>query len=193
VRVTRSKAEGEGFEPSVDRKAHNGFRDRAETTAMPHHNWSPPPGGIQGGMNLSPAVCATRIAAAWAENTSSARARSIASSSVCVQPAARCRSDGEAGVWGAAGPGSRSSSRATVSGSGAQRLACRARQDRGSQFDGSGTSRMQGAALRLRQLRAVHLRGPGSGRRHRPPRQRLGTGQRPLTGRLPRHRRQLAR
>jgi hypothetical protein len=28
VLLTRPSAEGEGFEPSVDRKAHNGFRDR---------------------------------------------------------------------------------------------------------------------------------------------------------------------
>jgi hypothetical protein len=51
----RSVTEGEGFEPSVDRKAHNGFRDRAETAAMPHHNWSLRPGGIQGGMNFGAA------------------------------------------------------------------------------------------------------------------------------------------
>ena len=43
--------EGEGFEPSVDRKAHNGFRDRADPAAMPHYNWSLHPGGMQGGMN----------------------------------------------------------------------------------------------------------------------------------------------
>jgi hypothetical protein len=37
----------------------NGFRDRAETAAMPHHNRSLHPGGIQGGMNLGRGVCAT--------------------------------------------------------------------------------------------------------------------------------------
>jgi hypothetical protein len=53
------KAEGEGFEPSVDRKAHNGFRDRADPAAMPHYNWSLHPGGMQGGMNLGCPDCAT--------------------------------------------------------------------------------------------------------------------------------------
>src|SRR5918999_1354502 len=57
--AARPKTEGEGFEPSVDRKAHNGFRDRAETAAMPHHNWSLRPGGIQGGMNFGARAWAT--------------------------------------------------------------------------------------------------------------------------------------
>ena len=54
-RKTRARliTEREGFEPSVDRKAHNGFRDRAETAAMPHQNRSLRPGGIQRGMNLT--------------------------------------------------------------------------------------------------------------------------------------------
>jgi hypothetical protein len=42
------KAEGEGFEPSVDRKAHNGFRDRAES------------GGLQGGSTARAPVRARR-------------------------------------------------------------------------------------------------------------------------------------
>jgi hypothetical protein len=33
------------------------FSRRAETTAMPHHNWSLRPGGIQGGMNLARRLC----------------------------------------------------------------------------------------------------------------------------------------
>ena len=44
----RSQAEGEGFEPSVDRKAHYGFRDRAGTAAIAHHNWSQRPGEYRG-------------------------------------------------------------------------------------------------------------------------------------------------
>ena len=48
LRSTGLITEGEGFEPSVRRKTHNGFRDRTETAAMPHHNWSLHPGGIQG-------------------------------------------------------------------------------------------------------------------------------------------------
>jgi len=52
-------AEGEGFEPSDDLAAVNGFRDRVEPAATPHHDWSPRRGGIQGGMNLGRGVCAT--------------------------------------------------------------------------------------------------------------------------------------
>jgi hypothetical protein len=58
----RLKAETERFEPSQDRKAHNGFRDRAEAAAMPHHNWSLRPGGMQGGMKQPlPLQLATRL------------------------------------------------------------------------------------------------------------------------------------
>ena len=45
--------EGEGFEPSGRLATASDFRDRAEPAAVPHHNWSLHPGGIQGGMNLS--------------------------------------------------------------------------------------------------------------------------------------------
>jgi hypothetical protein len=34
----------------------SGFRDRAETAGMPHHNWSLGPGGIKRGMNLGRGV-----------------------------------------------------------------------------------------------------------------------------------------
>ena len=51
-----TSAEGERFELSDDVTAVNGFRDRAETAAMPHHNWSLGPGGIQGGMTLGRGV-----------------------------------------------------------------------------------------------------------------------------------------
>jgi hypothetical protein len=53
------EAEGEGFEPSDDLAAVNGFRDRVEAAAIPHHNWNQYPGGMQGGMNLSPRGCAS--------------------------------------------------------------------------------------------------------------------------------------
>jgi hypothetical protein len=49
-----ASAEGEGFEPSGRLATASDFRDRAEPAAMPHRNWSPHPGGMQGGMNLSP-------------------------------------------------------------------------------------------------------------------------------------------
>ena len=42
------KAEGEGFEPSDDVAAVNGFRDRGEMAAMPHQNWSLGSGGMPG-------------------------------------------------------------------------------------------------------------------------------------------------
>lgn len=42
--VLNYPAEGKGFEPSLDRKTHIGSRPRAETAAMPHHNWSHLPG-----------------------------------------------------------------------------------------------------------------------------------------------------
>src|SRR5918997_6092030 len=42
-------AEGEGFEPSGRLATASDFRDRAETAAIPHHNWSLRPRGIQGG------------------------------------------------------------------------------------------------------------------------------------------------
>ena len=38
----------------------NGFRDRAETAAMPHQNRSLRPGGMQRGMNFGRVVCATQ-------------------------------------------------------------------------------------------------------------------------------------
>ena len=47
------ETEGEGFEPSGDVTAANGFRDRSEGGAIPHHNWNQHRGGIPGGMNLS--------------------------------------------------------------------------------------------------------------------------------------------
>jgi hypothetical protein len=40
-------------------KADNGFRDRAEAAAIPHHNWNQHRGGMQGGMNLSRRGCTT--------------------------------------------------------------------------------------------------------------------------------------
>jgi hypothetical protein len=89
------RAEGEGFEPSVDRKAHNGFRDRAEPAAMPHHNWSLRPGGIHGGMNLSPPCGRRASAGESAGRRPTARARSIAQQtglSVLVLAGANCAS-----------------------------------------------------------------------------------------------------
>jgi CubicO group peptidase (beta-lactamase class C family) len=49
-----------------------------------------------------------------------------------------------------------------------------------------GRRHAPGAVLRLRELRAVHLRRPGRRRRRRPARERLGTRQRELAGDLPR-------
>jgi hypothetical protein len=37
-----------GFEPSGRLATASDFRDRAEPAAMPHRNWSPHPGGMQG-------------------------------------------------------------------------------------------------------------------------------------------------
>jgi hypothetical protein len=47
-RLTPNEAEGVGFEPTVDQTADNGFRDRVEAAAIPHHNWNQYPGGMQG-------------------------------------------------------------------------------------------------------------------------------------------------
>jgi hypothetical protein len=48
----RAEAEGEGFEPSVDRKAHNGFRGRAGEAAKPLVERSGGVGECQGEWNL---------------------------------------------------------------------------------------------------------------------------------------------
>ena len=57
--ITALQAEGEGFEPSNELTPVNGFRDRTELPARPHHSWSLGPGGMQGEMNLSRRIRAT--------------------------------------------------------------------------------------------------------------------------------------